>query len=282
MFESIRNFFNRLFGWNTEPEEIGLEDAGSLAEAGEDVVISEMNDEEATSLTVEYKNTRGLNPAELDFDTIAITSPKYLWCLDNGHGNQQPGKRSPVWSDGKQLLEWKFNREIVNRIIKRLDNMGIQYFNVIPEDHVDQAGDRNKSFLRTRVERANNKSTNLKKIFVSVHANAFNNSSVKGIETFHYPNATGRKLASIFHKHIYNSLKDNGGHDWRDRRVKTFANPKKSFYVLQHTKMPAVLTENGFYTNEPECRELMKEDVKDIIADAHVAAILEIEMNGSI
>ena len=25
--------------------------------------------------------------------------------LDNGHGQETPGKRSPVWSDGKQLFE---------------------------------------------------------------------------------------------------------------------------------------------------------------------------------
>ena len=36
--------------------------------------------------------------------------------LDNGHGQETPGKRSPVWSDGKQLFEWEFNRDIVRRI----------------------------------------------------------------------------------------------------------------------------------------------------------------------
>ena len=30
--------------------------------------------------------------------------------LDNGHGCDTPGKRSPVWPDGRQLLEWEFNR----------------------------------------------------------------------------------------------------------------------------------------------------------------------------
>ena len=26
--------------------------------------------------------------------------------LDNGHGKDTPGKRSPVWTDGAQLFEW--------------------------------------------------------------------------------------------------------------------------------------------------------------------------------
>lgn len=28
-----------------------------------------------------------------------------LVVLDNGHGNNTPGKRSPVWDDGTQLYE---------------------------------------------------------------------------------------------------------------------------------------------------------------------------------
>lgn len=34
--------------------------------------------------------------------------------LDNGHGYDTPGKRSPIWPDGSQLFEWEFNRDIVS------------------------------------------------------------------------------------------------------------------------------------------------------------------------
>ena len=44
--------------------------------------------------------------------------------------------------------------------------------------------------------------------------------------------------------------------------------------------MPAVLTENGFYNNKEECKLLLQDDIRQKIADAHVAAILEIEKNG--
>lgn len=30
--------------------------------------------------------------------------------IDNGHGKETPGKRSPVWPDGSQLYEYEFNR----------------------------------------------------------------------------------------------------------------------------------------------------------------------------
>ena len=37
---------------------------------------------------------------------------KPIVILDNGHGEETAGKRSPVWGDGSQLFEWEFNRDI--------------------------------------------------------------------------------------------------------------------------------------------------------------------------
>ena len=36
--------------------------------------------------------------------------------IDNGHGVDTKGKRSPVWPDGRQLFEWEFNRDIAKRV----------------------------------------------------------------------------------------------------------------------------------------------------------------------
>ena len=60
----------------------------------------------------------------------------YLWIFDNGHGGlvdgvyQTPGKRSPVWPDGKQLFEGEFNRAIVNRLMDKLQIRQIRYTNL--------------------------------------------------------------------------------------------------------------------------------------------------------
>ena len=32
--------------------------------------------------------------------------------LDNGHGENTPGKRSPKWSDGSQLFEWNMPEKL--------------------------------------------------------------------------------------------------------------------------------------------------------------------------
>lgn len=200
---------------------------------------------------------------------------RYLWCLDNGHGSKTAGKRSPVFDDGTtQFFEYEFNRDIVNRIIKQLDAKGVQYFNVVPEVDID-------NFLQGRVERANNKRSTLPKLFVSVHANAAPTASsgawapdsISGIETWYFHGSKkGQKLAGVFQKHL---IAETG---FKNRHIKS--QPTGQFYVLARTNMSSVLTECGFYNNKREAAELMKDSVRQKIADAHVAAILEIEAEG--
>ena len=50
---------------------------------------------------------------------------KPIVILDNGHGEETAGKRSPVWGDGSQLFEWEFNRDIVRRIAAMLKADGV-------------------------------------------------------------------------------------------------------------------------------------------------------------
>lgn len=216
-----------------------------------------------------------VDPGELETPEPPKPQSRYLWCLDNGHGQKTAGKRSPVFEDGAtQLLEYEFNRDIIRRIMLELDKHGIAYYNVVPETDIDD-------FLQGRVDRANNFETELPKLFVSVHANAaparsskhWASDSIKGIETWHYHGSKrGQKMASIFQRHLIDKTK------FSNRHLKS--RPESQFFVLRKTKMTAVLTENGFYNNRQEALNLMKEEVRQQIADAHVAAILEIEENG--
>jgi len=36
--------------------------------------------------------------------------------LGAGHGIETKGKRSPIWTDGTQLMEYEFNRDVILRI----------------------------------------------------------------------------------------------------------------------------------------------------------------------
>ncbi len=206
-------------------------------------------------------------------DGPATHNARYLWCIDNGHGKKTKGKRSPKLEDGRQLLEYEFNRAIVKKVTRLLDRKGVKYFNVVPETDIDD-------FLEQRVARANGKTSTLPKLFVSIHSNAapapygkWADPSISGIETWYYHNnPRGRKIAAIFQKHLVAAT------GWKNRHIKS--RPTKQFYVLRNTRMTAVLTENGFYNNKTQCLELLKEEVRDKIAAAHVDAIMEIERAG--
>lgn len=196
---------------------------------------------------------------------------RYCWCLDNGHGKLQKGKRSPIFDDGRQFLEYEFNRDIVVRIMQRLDELCVNYFDVVPD--VYQVG----SFLKGRVIRANAKQSIHPKILLSIHANGHGDGKrwtpAHGIETWYFEGSQqGKTIANIFQKHL---VEETG---WRDRGLKHTG--MKNLYVLRKTKMPAILTENDFFTNKEKAKELMKKEVRQTIAEAHVNAIMHIEKNG--
>ena len=50
--------------------------------------------------------------------------------IDNGHGQETAGKRSP---DGR-LLEWSYNREIARRIVAALQSEHFYASLLVPED----------------------------------------------------------------------------------------------------------------------------------------------------
>jgi len=170
--------------------------------------------------------------------------------LDYGHGIDTPGKRCMGFE------EWKFNRDVGKRVETLLERAGIDYHVLVDED-VDIG-------LRTRVERAKNVRHDL---LISIHGNAFHDTSVEGIETFYY-SQKGRIAAEIFQRHLIDKL------GWKDRGIK-----KANFYIIKKTPKPAILLELGFYTNESE-RILMSSNLcQNLMAEAIVEAIKEYESN---
>jgi N-acetylmuramoyl-L-alanine amidase len=190
---------------------------------------------------------------------------KFLWILDNGHGAATPGKRSPVLETGEQLLEYEFNRDIVARLMLLMEAEGLSWHNLVPEVEGDVS-------LTRRVERANNLQNGLQKLYLSIHANAAGDkwSKASGIETYCYRfTSRSERMAKRFQSSLVTAL------GWRDRGVK-----EADFYVLKFTRMPAILTENGFYSNQEECQKLLSGEWRDKIAQAHLDAMLEIEETG--
>ena len=133
--------------------------------------------------------------------------------------------------------------------------------------HVVMTRDTDKGVsLQDRVKIANEAKVDC---FVSVHCNGAAAASARGFESFIYTSVPSRTRQ--FREILHSRLADVFAEYCRPDRGKKSAN----FYVVRHTEMHAVLTENGFITNAEDAA-LLKQDVfLEDIAQAHADAILE-------
>ena len=180
--------------------------------------------------------------------------------FDNGHGQETPGKRSPLWKDGRQLFEWEFNRDMVRRIILRCDHDGIRAIKLVPETF--------DVSLEERCKRANlwYDRCNGNCVVVSIHANAGGGT---GFEVYTSPGQT--KADTIATKLIEQLQKDFPEIKMRKDMADGDPDKEAGFYILKHTKAPAILAENLFMDNEADCQLLMAEDFRDKLADSYIS-----------
>ena len=192
---------------------------------------------------------------------------KPIVLLDNGHGKETAGKRSPVWSDGSQLFEWEFNRDIVRRIVEKLEADGIPYRVLVPEE--------TDISLTERARRANEiaKENNGKAYVLSIHANAGGGT---GWEVYTSPGQTpSDAIATVFFEEAGRELVPDG---WRMRSDYSDSDPDKeaNFAILTKTTCPAILTENFFMDTEKDCRFMLSDAGRERIAKIHYEAIKRI------
>lgn len=158
--------------------------------------------------------------------------------IDNGHGINTPGKRTPIMLNGKVIKEWEFNYPTAKKLGELLKYNG---FNIIyvSDTEVDTP-------LSIRAKKANDSKADL---FVSIHYNALNSTwgTHGGVETYHYPNsAKGKQLAELVQDEL---IKETG---LRNRGVKS-----ANFQVLRETNMVSVLAECGFMDNLDEAKLML-------------------------
>lgn len=184
--------------------------------------------------------------------------------LDNGHGVNTPGKCSP----DKTLLEYKWAREIVDRLMVEFAKQGIRSVKLVPEDK--------DISLRERVRRANQlyKDNNKQAILISVHCNAagadgkWHNASGWSVFVAQNASSNSKRLA----RNLYEQAEKRGLKGNR-------AVPKEKYWVqslamCRDTNCPAVLTENMFQDNKEDVTLLLSEEGKKKIIETHVQGVL--------
>lgn len=184
--------------------------------------------------------------------------------LDNGHGQETPGKRSPVWPDGSQLHEYEFNRDIARRVYTALTARGVDC-----ELIVSEICDLSLSARAQRVNKIARAVGPNDCLLVSIHANAGGGT---GWEAWTSIGQTGADhYAAIFYEEAARAFPEK-----RIRKDMTDGDPDKeaNFYILKHTSCPAVLTENFFMDTRDDCTLILSEQGRQRVAAMHVAAIV--------
>ena len=176
---------------------------------------------------------------------------KYKICVDAGHGGSDPG----AVNQNLNLKEKDLTLQIALELLKKFK--GNELFDLIPT----RTNDRFIS-LRDRCSIAN---INTCDLFLSIHLNSSINKKANGTETLIY-GQKNKLAADIFQEGLVKSLNSN------NRGVKT--NP--NLYVLKYTKMPAVLLELGFISNDEEAKKFLDTGYKNKIIGAIIFALYKI------
>lgn len=200
----------------------------------------------------------------LNLSSKTTMNQKLIPILDNGHGDNTPGKRSPQFGGNLPILyEWEFNRDVVQRVANMCTNAGIRYRVLVPED--------NDVSLQARCERANRiySETGGKCFLLSIHANAGGGT---GWECYTTKGETkSDRIAEI----LANEWRAEFGDQWRIRADYSDgdADKESQFYILRHTKCPAVLSENLFMDKLEDYQFLMTDEGRERIAKVHFETI---------
>lgn len=113
--------------------------------------------------------------------------------------------------------------------------------------------------LARRITSANPKRAS---IFVSLHYNSSSNKQAHGIEIFYHNHKKYKKRAS-YSKKLATRVLDKliGATSARSRGVK-----KGNFFVIRKSKIPSILVEGGFLTNQGERKKLRQKSYIDLLA----------------
>lgn len=185
--------------------------------------------------------------------------------IDNGHGVDTAGKRSP---DGR-LREFAYARLIAIRIVDKLREMGYDAERLVPEEE--------DISLQERCRRANEicrreGASNV--LLISVHCNAAGDGSrwmnARGWEAW---TSVGNTSADLLASLLYEAAEQAG---LRTRTDFSDGDPDKEahFYILKHTQCPAVLTENLFQDNREDVAFMLSDEGKEAITMLHVKGII--------
>lgn len=261
MLEVIINWFLSIF---KKQEHIVKEDKITIVNENKPIVPDGIKEE--IPITIEE--------IKLGEPNKFINSMKIL--IDNGHGENTPGKRSPYSACGTTpalpFFEYSWNREIAHEVVNRLRAQGYEADLLVPE--IEDIS------LSERVNRVNKICKKLGKtnvILISIHSNAAGNgrdwytargwsayTSVGKTKSDDLADSLYDVAEKVFAGQKIRTDKKDGDRDWEE-----------NFYILKNTNCAAVLTENFFYDNVDDVKYILSDQGKEAVIKCHVEGIIK-------
>ncbi|MEW5762947.1 MAG: N-acetylmuramoyl-L-alanine amidase [Bacillota bacterium] len=175
--------------------------------------------------------------------------------VDAGHGGTDPGVVGPSGVPEKDIT-----LAVARRLRDLLRGGGARV--IMTREKDEGLGDSKRDDLEARVDLANRSEAD---IFVSIHANSFQEPDEDGAQTFSQPGCIeSRRLSHAIQAEIVRLLRN------------TVRVPKEVDYFLnRQTRMPSVIVEIGFVTNPREERLLVDPTYQGQMAFAIYAGIIK-------
>lgn len=194
--------------------------------------------------------------------------------IDNGHGAETAGKRSP---DGK-LREYKYAREIAVEVVRRLKTLGYDARRIVTE--------QTDVPLSVRCLRVNDFCRRYgadEVLLVSIHVNAAGRGQWMNARGWSAYTSRGQTQADRLANCLYAAARRHlHGHAIRTDSRDGDPDMEAGFYLLRHTRCPAVLTENFFMDNHEDVAFLLSADGRERVIQTHVDGIVDYLQDSSL
>lgn len=177
--------------------------------------------------------------------------------IDAGHGGMDKG------TIAQNIEEAPLNLIITKKLEKELLKLGC---NVVltrkDEKHLSKSSRFSKNEdMKERIRIINDEKND---IFISIHMNQFQNPTVKGLHVFYNPSSKqSLEFATIIQNEINQQLKQN-------KQIK-----KGDFYILNKARIPGILIECGFLSNEEDRKHLLDEKHQDKLVNCFIRGMIQ-------
>jgi N-acetylmuramoyl-L-alanine amidase len=213
-----------------------------------------------TYITIATTKLQGFKYSDLNSSVgVILGNPRDIYknivVLDAGHGGTDPGAVRSL--NGKTIYEKDLNYKIMYTLTQK-------YFND-PNSEVKAYYSRYDETKVNLYDRAAFATKVGADVFVSLHMNANNNTSPNGTEIYYYEKNTSKTTSGLTSKslatYFLNSLP--GAIGTNKRYISS-----QNYVVIRETKVPAILVELGFMSNEADLKKLTNSSFQEKTAKA--------------